>query len=225
MNVLIVEDERNLADALVHIVRENRWNVEAVYNGRDGLTYALSGMYDAVVLDVMLPGMDGLAVCREMRAQGVSTPVIMLTARSEVRDKVAGLDAGADDYLTKPFSPDELLARLRALTRRTGDVMVGALTYGDLELYADELTLRCEGREVVLSQRECAVLEVFMRSPRAVFSKQALLTRVWGADGEASANSVEAYVSFLRKKLQFLSSKVAINTIRMLGYRLDYDPE
>jgi DNA-binding response OmpR family regulator len=146
----------------------------------------------------------------------------MLTARSEVRDKVAGRDAGADDYLTKPFSPDELLARLRALTRRCGDVVVGALTFGDLELSCDDMTLRCGERDVHLSQRECSVLEVFMRAPQTVFSKQAILTRVWGTDGDAGANNVEAYVSFLRRKLQFLSSRVTINTIRMLGYRLDY---
>ena len=224
LNVLIVEDESNLADALAHILKEHHMNVEVVANGPDGLAYAESGLYDVVVLDVMLPGLDGIEVCRTLRARGVSTPVLMLTARSEVRDKVAGLDAGADDYLTKPFSPAELLARLRACTRRTGEVVIGTLTFGDLELNPTDQTLTCKERTVRLSQRECSVLEIFMRSPRTVYSKQALLTRVWGSEAEQGLNNVEAYVSFLRKKLVFLESCVRISTIRMLGYRLDDQP-
>lgn len=222
MNVLIVEDEANLADALAHILKENHWNVDVVGDGKSGLDYAASGLYDAVVLDVMLPLMDGFEVCRSLRAAGVSTPVLMLTARSETRDKVAGLDAGADDYLTKPFDPEELLARLRALTRRTGEVVLDSIAFGDLELNLVDMTLTCaNGRDVRLSQRESAVLELLMRSPQTVYSKAALLTRVWGTEGDAGLNNVEAYVSFLRKKLAFLESKVSISTIRMLGYRLD----
>lgn len=222
MNILIVEDERNLAEALAHILKEARYNVDAVDNGKDGLAYASSGLYAAVVLDVMLPQMDGFEVCRRLREQGVSTPVLMLTARSETKSKVAGFDAGADDYLTKPFEPEELLARLRALTRRTGEVVLDTLSFGDLVLNLVDLTLTCDGeRSVRLSQREGAVLELLMRSPHSVFSKQTLLTRVWGTGAEASANNVEAYVSFLRKKLAFLESRVTISTIRMLGYRLD----
>ncbi len=222
MNILVVEDEPNLADALAHILRENRWNVDVVDNGKDGLAYAESGMYAAVVLDVMLPQLDGFEVCRRLREEGISTPVLMLTARSETKSKVQGLDAGADDYLTKPFDPEELLARLRALTRRTGEVVLDTLTFGDLTLNLVDMTLTCAGeRSVRLSQRECAVLELLMRSPQTVFSKQTLLTRVWGTGGEAGLNNVEAYISFLRKKLAFLESRVTISTIRMLGYRLD----
>lgn len=225
MNVLVVEDEHNLAEALVHILNENHWNAESVDNGKDGLAYAESGAYSAIVLDVMLPKLDGYEVCRRLRAQGISTPVLMLTARSETKSKVTGLDAGADDYLTKPFDPAELLARLRALTRRTGEVVIDTLSFGDLTLNLVDMTLTCEGsRSVHLSQREAAVLELLMRSPQSVFSKQTLLTRVWGVAGDAGPNNVEAYVSFLRKKLSFLKSRVSISTIRMLGYRLD-DPQ
>ena len=131
MNVLIVEDESNLADALSHILQESKYHVDCANDGKTGLDWALTNMYDAIVLDIMLPGMDGIEVCRTLRSKGISTPVIMLTARSEVRDKVAGLDAGADDYLTKPFDPEELCARLRALTRRTGEVVLDSVSYGD----------------------------------------------------------------------------------------------
>lgn len=224
MNILVVEDETNLAEALAHILQErNQWNVDVVNNGKDGLAYALSGMYAAIVLDVMLPLLDGFEVCRRLREAGVSTPVLMLTARSETKSKVAGLDAGADDYLTKPFDPDELLARLRALTRRTGEVVLDTLSFGDLTLNLVDLTLSCDqSRSVRLSQREGAVLELLMRSPQTVFSKTTLLTRVWGTAGDAGLNNVEAYISFLRKKLSFLQSRVTISTIRMLGYRLDF---
>lgn len=222
MNVLIVEDEANLADALAHILNERKYHVDVAHDGKKGLDWALTNMYDAIVLDVMLPGMDGIAVCRALRDKGVSTPVIMLTARSEVRDKVAGLDAGADDYLTKPFDPEELCARLRALTRRTGEVVLDSVSFGDLELGLSDMELKCSGRAVRLSQREGAVMELLMRTPQNVFSKQALLTRVWGTEGETGINNVEAYISFLRKKLSFLQSKVTIDTIRMLGYRLSY---
>ena len=223
MNVLVVEDERNLADALAHILREQHFNADVVYDGRDGLSYARSGLYDAVVLDVMLPGMDGLEVARSLRADGVSTPILMLTAKGSVKDKVAGLDCGADDYMTKPFSPDELLARLRALTRRTGEVVLDTLSFGDLSLDLENMNLSCGERSVHLSWREGEVMKLLMRSPQTALSKSALLTRVWGVDGEASTNNIEAYVSFLRKKLSFLGSRVVISTIRMLGYRLD-DP-
>lgn len=223
MNILVVEDELNLADALAHIMRENHWNVDVVHDGKSGLQYAQSGLYNAVLLDVMLPGMDGIELCRTLRQQGVSTPVLMLTARSETRSKVAGLDAGADDYLTKPFDPEELLARLRALTRRTGEIVLDTISFGDLTLNLVNMTLSCSNRKSVhLSQRECSVLELLMRAPQTVYSKSALLTRVWGTDGEASLNNVEAYISFLRKKLAFLESGVSISTIRMLGYKLDF---
>ena len=208
MNVLVVEDERNLADAIVQILEDGSYNAEAVYDGRAGLAGATSGLYDAIVLDVMLPGMSGTEIVHQMRGQQVSTPVLMLTARASLADKVEGLDAGADDYMTKPFEAEELLARLRALTRRRGDVLLDEVSFADVSL---DLS----------THKEFEVMRILMSSSARVVSKQDLLTRVWGADAEASENSVEAYVSFLRKKLQHVGSKVQITTLRMLGYRLE----
>ncbi len=221
MNVLVVEDERNLADAIVRIVSDAGFNCEAVYDGNAGLTSAESGLYDAVIMDVMLPGMDGIQIVHELRHQGNSIPVLMLTARTSTSDKVEGLDAGADDYMTKPFEAPELLARLRALTRRQGDVVIDTVTFADLTLDLETHDLSCDGREVHLSGKEFEVLKMLMSSNARVVSKQDLLTRVWGADADASENSVEAYISFLRKKLTHVHSKVQITTLRMLGYRLE----
>ena len=220
MNILVVEDERNLADAIVHIVSDSSYGAEAVYDGRSGLRAALSGRYDAIVLDVMLPGMDGCEIVHEMRRQGVATPVLMLTARTTTADKVEGLDAGADDYMTKPFEADELLARLRALTRRRGDVMLDEVTFADIRLDLATHDLTCGDETVHLSGKEFEVMRILMSSSSKVVSKQDLLARVWG-DTDASENSVEAYVSFLRKKLAHIGSSVQITTLRMLGYRLE----
>lgn len=221
MNILVVEDERNLADAIVRIVSDAGFNCEAVYDGNAGLNSAESGLYDAIIMDVMLPGTDGIQIVRELRHQGNSIPVLMLTARTSTSDKVEGLDAGADDYMTKPFEAPELLARLRALTRRQGDVVIDTVTFADLTLDLETHDLSCDGREVHLSGKEFEVLKMFMSSNARVVSKQDLLTRVWGADADASENSVEAYISFLRKKLTHVRSKVQITTLRMLGYRLE----
>ena len=220
MNILVVEDERNLADAIVRIASDASYNADAVYDGRSGLRAALGGSYDAVVLDVMLPGMDGYEVVHEMRRQGVATPVLLLTARTSTADKVEGLDAGADDYMTKPFEADELLARLRALTRRRGDVMLDDVSFADVSLDLATHDLSCGDETVHLSGKEFEVMRILMSSNSRVVSKQDLLSRVWG-DTEASENSVEAYVSFLRKKLAHIGSAVQITTLRMLGYRLE----
>ena len=222
MNILVVEDEVNLANALAHILKDQHWNADVVHDGNSAVDYASSGMYDAIVLDVMLPGKDGFEVARELRRGGNATPILMLTARSTTRDKVGGLDSGADDYMTKPFESEELLARIRALTRRTGEVVLDSLSFGDLVLDLSDMNLRCGDRSVHLSVREGAVMELLMRSTQTTLSKNALLTRVWGTDGEAGINNVEAYISFLRKKIAFLGSHATISTIRMLGYKLDY---
>ncbi|MCH3943232.1 MAG: response regulator transcription factor [Atopobiaceae bacterium] len=221
MNILVVEDERNLADAICHILSQEGYNAEAAYDGKAGLTYAESGLYDAMVLDVMLPGMSGFDVVHELRHKKISIPVLMLTARTATTDKVEGLDAGADDYMTKPFEAPELLARIRALTRRQGDVVIDEATFGDLVLDLNTHDLSCASRSVHLSQKEFEVMRMLMSSTGRVVSKSDLLTSVWGADGEASENSAEAYVSFLRKKLAHLKSKASITTLRMLGYRLE----
>ncbi len=221
MNVLVVEDERNLADAIVKILEDEGYNAEATYDGKAGLTCAKSGLYDAIVLDVMLPGMSGYDVVNKMRHAGVSTPVLMLTARTSTEDKVRGLDSGADDYMTKPFEAPELLARLRALTRRRGDVLIDEIKFADIRLDLNTHDLSCAEKSVHLSGKEFEVLSILMGSSSRVVSKQDLLTRVWGTDGEASENSVEAYVSFIRKKLSHIGSKVQVTTLRMLGYRLE----
>jgi DNA-binding response OmpR family regulator len=221
LNILVVEDERNLADAIVHILEDGGYNAEAAYDGKAGLTAAQSGMYDAVILDVMLPGMDGLSVVHELRHEGNSIPVMVLTARTSTNDKVEGLDAGADDYMTKPFEAPELLARVRALTRRQGDVVIDELTFADLKLDLNTHDLSCGDRTVHLSGKEFEVLKMLMSPTARVVSKQDLLTRVWGTDSAASENSVEAYVSFLRKKMAHIHSNVQITTLRMLGYRLE----
>ena len=221
MNILVVEDERNLADAICHILAEDGYNAEAAYDGKAGLTYAESGLYDAMVLDVMLPGMSGFDVVHELRHKKLSIPVLMLTARTSTLDKVEGLDAGADDYMTKPFEAPELLARIRALTRRQGDVVIDEASFADLTLNLNTHDLSCESRSVHLSQKEFEVMRMLMSGTGRVVSKSDLLTSVWGADGEASENSAEAYISFLRKKLAHLKSKASITTLRMLGYRLE----
>lgn len=217
----MVEDEKNLADAICHILKGAGYNAEAVYDGRAGLQSAESGLYDAVILDVMLPKMNGFELVHELRRQNMSIPVLLLTARTATTDKVEGLDSGADDYMTKPFEAPELLARIRALTRRQGDVMIDELSFADLTLDLATHDLSCNDKVVHLSGKEFEVLRMLMSSTSRVVSKQDLLTRVWGADAEASENSVEAYISFIRKKLSHLKSSVQVTTLRMLGYRLE----
>ena len=223
MRVLIVEDETHLADALGQIMTEQKYAVDVVYNGTDGLDYALSGIYDVIVLDVMLPGMNGFDVVRALRAQKNATPVLLLTARDEIRDKVSGLDCGADDYMTKPFSPDELTARVRALSRRQGAVVVNELTYDDIRLNLSTGMLECGAKAVHLGFKEMEVMRLLLASPRVILRKEDLIARVWGIDSEAEDNNAEAYISFLRKKLMYLGSRVAIVTVRKIGYRLEAD--
>ena len=220
MNILIVEDEHRLAEVLAHILEDSDYHTEIVSDGNDALSYARSGLYDLILLDVMIPGMSGIEVARTMRHENISTPVLMLTARTDTADKVEGLDAGADDYMTKPFEPEELLARVRALLRRQGTVVLDEIACGDLTLEITSHELVCGHKRVHLSRKEFEVAHLLMASPNQVFSKETLLNKVWGVGGEATENSVEAYISFLRKKLRFLESTVDINTIRMLGYRI-----
>ncbi len=221
MRILVVEDEVRLADALSQILRQQGYLVDAVYDGQDGLSYALTGQYDGIVLDVMLPKRDGFSIARALRSNKLSTPILMLTARDELSDKVAGLDCGADDYMTKPFAPEELLARIRALTRRSGEVQLETLTFGDLTLNLTNHDLCCNTRNIRLGQKEFEVLRILMSSPKAVVQKEELIVKVWGTETEASDNNVEAYISFLRKKFYHLGSKVGISTVRKLGYQLE----
>ncbi len=221
MRVLIVEDEQRLAEALCQILIEQKYSAEIVYNGEDGLEYAKSGLYDVIILDVMLPKKTGFEVVRELRRAKNATPVLMLTARDEIGDKVTGLDCGADDYMTKPFSPEELMARVRALTRRQGDVQLEALSFCDLILSLATYTLSRGVKSVHLGFKEFEVLRILMSNSNQIVSKEELILKVWGAQSEAEDNNVEAYISFLRKKFFFLGSKVTIGTVRKVGYRLE----
>lgn len=222
MRILIVEDEVNLAEALVQILRKNNYSVDAVHDGKEGLDFALSGIYDLLLLDIMLPGMDGISILKELRSEGVATPVIMLTAKGEIDDKIAGLDYGADDYVAKPFSTGELLARIRAALRRKGEVVPeDTLKLGDIELNTSTLKLSCQGKELKLILKESELLELLLTRRQAVTSKEQIIEKLWGFDSEAEHNNVEVYISFLRKKLTFLNASVRISTIRGVGYVLE----
>lgn len=221
MRLLLIEDETALADALTEILRQNGYLTDAVYHGSEGLEYARTGAYDLLILDIMLPGMDGLSILRTLRRENFTMPVLLLTAKSDLQDIVAGLDAGSDDYLPKPFSTQELLARLRALLRRGQRYEAQALTYEDLSLNKDTCELSSHGNSIRLGLKEYRLMEVFLSSPRQIFPKELLISKVWGLDTEADYNNVEVYVSFLRQKLNLLDTRVQIKTNRGIGYSLE----
>lgn len=221
MRVLVVEDEVRLAEGLAQIMTEQRYQVDLVHNGVDGLDYALSGQYDVIILDVMLPKLDGFEVARRLRRARVSTPVLMLTAKEETADKVTGLDCGADDYMTKPFVAEELLARLRALTRRQGEVVTEGLSFSDLTLHLTSRSLSVRDNSLRLGFKEFEIMRILLSNPKSVVPKEDIILKVWGLDSEAEDNNVEVYISFLRKKLSFLGSRVNIGTVRKVGYFLE----
>ena len=223
MRILLVEDEKNLSSAICRMLKKQNFIVDPVYTGTDGLDYALADIYDAVVLDVMLPGMDGFAVLEQLRSRGVTTPVCMLTARTGLEDRVRGLNTGADYYLPKPFQMEELIACLRAITRRKDDAPVMALAFGDVRLNAGEAKLECErtGQSVKLGAKEYQLMELFLRNPKQILPKDTITERVWGYDSEAEYNSLEVYVSFVRKKLAFIGSTLRIRAVRGVGYTLE----
>lgn len=221
MRVLIVEDEVRLAEALGQIMEEQKYAADIVYDGQDGLDYGRSGQYDVIVLDVMLPKRDGFEVVKMLRDEKIATPVILLTARDEISDKVTGLDCGADDYMTKPFAPEELLARVRALSRRQGDVVLEELEFDDLKLNLSTYTLHRGAKSIHLGFKEFEVLKLLMSNPKMVMPKEEIIIKIWGTDSSAEDNNVEAYISFLRKKFFFLGSRVTIGTVRKVGYKLE----
>lgn len=221
MRILVVEDEVRLAEALAQILMQSKHSVDVVHDGQQGLDYAQSGEYDVVLLDIMLPKMNGYEIVRAMRQEKNATPVLMLTAKDEIPDKVHGLDAGADDYMTKPFSPDELLARVRALSRRQGEVTMEEMRFEDLTLNLSTYTLHCGMKSVRLGLKEFEVLRLLMANPTMVMPKETIIVRVWGAESDAEDNNVEAYMSFLRKKFAYLGSQVSIAAVRRVGYRLE----
>ena len=222
---MIAEDEEKLADALVQIFAKNKMTADAFGNGIDALDNALTGIYDVIVLDIMMPGMNGIEVLRKIRAEGMDTPVLMFTAKDEISDKVKGLDSGADDYLTKPFATEELLARVRALGRRSSAAIVNSdvITCGDLSLDTAAYELSCGKNSLKLGLKEFSIMELLMKNSGRVLSKETLITKIWGYDSDAEYNNVEVYISFLRKKLDFIKSNAAIKTVRGVGYSLEED--
>lgn len=225
MRVLIVEDERRLAQTLADLMEAHNYGADIAYDGEEGLDNALSGIYDVILLDVMLPKRSGYEIVHALRKEGNKTPVLMLTARTEVEDRINGLDSGADYYLTKPFDSNELLACIRAITRRNTDAVDNALAFGDLRLELDTCRLSCGERSVRLSKKEFSMMEKLMANSGKVVTKEQLLLSVWGYESDAEDNNVEVYISFLRKKLKHLKSFVSIKTLRMVGYTLQEEDQ
>ena len=223
MKLLYAEDEPALAEAVTDILTFHKYMVETVDNGQDALEYARSEEYDGIILDIMMPRMDGLTVLRKLRAEGKRTPILLLTAKAEVSDRIEGLDLGADDYLPKPFVMEELLARVRAMLRRRESFMPARLEAGDLLLNLSDATLACGGKSVELQNRECQLMEALMKNPGIYQSADSLIVSAWGYDSEADANSVRVYVSGLRKRLAELGSGVEIVSRRNIGYSLSWE--
>lgn len=221
MRVLIIEDEKRLADTLADIITEHNDIADVALDGETGLDNALSGIYDAIVLDVMLPKLDGFAVVRQMREGGVKTPVLMLTAKAETSDKVTGLDCGADYYLTKPFETAELLACLRAIHRRGDTLKKEALSFGSIVLNVTSSELWCQTRSVRLGAKELALMRLLIANKEILLSKEAIFLKIWGYDSAVDDSIVEVYLSFLRKKLDHIKSNVKISVVRRVGYRLE----
>ncbi len=224
MKILVVEDEMQLADALSEILKRNMYSVDTSYDGISGLDNAMTGIYDCIVLDIMLPGMNGIDVLRNLRANKVNSPVLLLTARSEVEDKINGLDCGADDYLTKPFITGELLARIRALTRRKGEIVDdNKLDFNGLMLNKDTCSVIWEGNDVKLSLKEFQIMELLISNPRRILPKERIIEKIWGYESDVEYNNIEVYISFLRKKLASISAPVQIKTARGIGYSLEQE--
>jgi len=225
MRLLLVEDEKRMAQALTEILRLEKYEIDHYDNGVDGLAAIESGIYDVIILDVMLPGMNGFEVVKKAREKGIKTPILMLTAKAELDDKVLGLDSGADDYLTKPFMTKELLARLRALGRRVLDSDDGILTFGDISLDTGKLMLSCvvNGQNVRLSDKEYKILEYLIANSGHILTREQLAVKIWGVEADAEYNNVEVYMSFTRKKLVFIGAKTEIKAVRGVGYELRCD--
>ena len=220
MRLLLVEDEKRMAQALCEILHQEKYDVDHFADGLEGLLALETNTYDLAILDVMLPHKNGFQIAREARKKGVRTPILMLTAKSELDDKVTGLDCGADDYLTKPFMTRELLARLRALSRRNINTPDGALTFGDVSLSKETSLLRCGENSVRLSEKELRILEYLIATQGQILSREQLAVKIWGYNSDTEYNNVEVYMSFVRKKLSFVGAKTEIKAVRGIGYEL-----
>lgn len=222
MRILIVEDELPLAEALTQILKKNNYTVDTANDGEAGLDNALSDIYDLILLDIMLPKLDGISILKNIREEGITTPVILLTAKGEISDRVVGLDSGADDYLPKPFATEELLARIRSVSRRKGEIIKdNTLKFGDIELNPSTLKLSTGSKDIKLILKESELLELLISRKNATSSKELIIEKLWGFDSEVDNNHVEVYISFLRKKLSYLDSEVVITTVRGVGYILE----
>ena len=221
MRLLLAEDEKTLSNALVTILKHNNYSVDAVYNGEDAIDYIETGVYDGAILDIMMPKIDGITVLKTIRAGGNKMPVLLLTAKSDVDDKVLGLDAGADDYLTKPFVTKELRARIRAMTRRQAELTDNLLSFGDLKLDRVSFELSSPSGKLPLTAKEFQIMESFMNHPSQIISAERLMEKIWGFDSDSEINVVWTYISYLRKKLKLLQSGVTIKAVRNIGYTLE----
>lgn len=225
MRILLAEDERELSNAVAAILKHSNYSVDTVYDGQSALDWALTENYDVILLDIMMPKMSGIQVLKRLRAQGVNTPVIILTAKSEVEDKITGLDAGADDYLTKPFAMGELLARLRAMTRRRADYQPNTITIGNVRLDRETYELSTSCGNIRLVGKEFQMLEMLMSNEGRLISVEQFMQRIWGYDTETESSVVWVYISNLRKKLASLSADVEIKATRNMGYSLELKTE
>ncbi len=223
MRLLLAEDEKELSNALVAVLKHNNYSVDPVYNGTDALSYASADNYDGIVMDIMMPGMSGLEVLREIRRKGNRVPVLLLTAKSELEDKVTGLDAGADDYLTKPFAMSELLARVRAMTRRMAEAApTDELAFGDVKLSRSSFELTGPKGSVRLGSKEFQMIEYMMQNPNMLISTERFMEKIWGYDSDAEINVVWVYISYVRKRFAAVGSGVTIRAARGSGYSLEY---
>ena len=225
MRILVVEDEKRISAAVCKILADSGYQTDAVYDGEDALYYINEGKYDLIILDIMLPKLDGTQVLAKLRALGSSTPVLMLTAKNTVADKVTGLNTGADDYMTKPFDSEELLARVNALTRRVGSIVMDSVEYGDLRLDLNSAALHRSESSIQLTKKEFEVLKMLFINSSMIITKDKLIADIWGIESDATENNVEAYISFVRKKIRHLGSDVTIKNIQGIGYRLERGSE
>ena len=223
MRLLLAEDEEDLSKALVAVLKYNNYSVDAVYDGEEALSYIEAGNYDGVILDIMMPTLDGISELKKVRANGNSIPILLLTAKAEIDDKVEGLDSGADDYLTKPFSMKELLARIRVMTRRQSETTDSILRYGNISLNRATYILSCGEKEIRLSNKEYQMLEMLLANPGQVISTEQFMEKIWGFDSDTELNVVWVNISYIRKKLASIGASVLIKAIRGLGYSVEVE--
>ena len=221
MNILIVEDEYQLSEVLCALLKQNGYSVDAVFDGISGEDYILSGIYDVIILDIMLPKKNGIEVLKSIREKRVSTPVLLLTAKADVEDKIHGLNTGADDYLTKPFVSGELLARILALSRRKGEFTGDSLEFGNVELNLKTHEMKSDINRVKLGLKEFQIMEILLQNSRQIVERETFIEKIWGFDSDAEYNAVEVYISFLRKKLAAIKARIEIKAVRGVGYSLE----